>query len=86
MILVDAGPLVALFDPKDGEHLRCRDVLRGLEEPLRTTADHEIDLTDASLVTTVEALGTPTVFTIDRNDFATYRVRRGHRHYAFRIV
>jgi hypothetical protein len=26
------------------------------------------------------------VFTIDRDDFATYRVRRGHRHFTFQIV
>ena len=38
MILIDAGPLIALFDPKDRSHRRCRDALRRLEEPLYTTA------------------------------------------------
>ena len=37
MILVDTGPLIALFDPKDGQHQRCVKVLKSLREPLRTT-------------------------------------------------
>ena len=37
MILVDAGPLVALFDPKDGQHDRCAGILKTLREPLRTS-------------------------------------------------
>jgi predicted nucleic acid-binding protein len=37
MILVDTGPLVALFDPKDGQHQRCVRALKGLREPIRTT-------------------------------------------------
>lgn len=136
MILVDTGPLVALFDPKDGDHRQCRDVLKRLREPLRTTvpvlteafhilgpdsvganrlrdfvgrggvsvwffdeamltrafelmaqySDHPMDLADASLVTAAEALDTRMVFTVDRNDFATYRIRRGHRHDAFDVV
>ena len=49
-------------------------------------ADHPMDLADASLVAAAEALGTRKVFTIDRSDFETYRVRRGHRHHAMQIV
>ena len=49
-------------------------------------ADHPMDLADASLVTAAEALSTRRIFTIDRNDFSTYRVRRGHRNEAFEIV
>jgi predicted nucleic acid-binding protein len=136
MILVDTGPLVALFDPQDGQHGRCAKVLKGVREPLRTTvsvlteafhmlgpetygsdrlrdfiergglslwffddaaltrafelmeqyADHPMDLADASLVVAAEFLGTRKIFTIDRRDFASYRVRRGHRHYAFEVV
>jgi hypothetical protein len=136
VILVDTGPFVALFDPKDASHRRCREVLRSLRQPLVTTvpvlteafhmlapdsigadrlrdfivrggatvwffddatllrafelmeqyADHPMDLADASLVTAAEAIGTRQIFTIDREDFAVYRVRRGHRHQAMQIV
>jgi len=136
MILVDTGPLIALFDPKDAWHQRAARILKTIHEPMFTTtpvltetfhmlgpesvgstrlrefiekggmsvwffdrsrltrafelmeiyADHPMDLADASLVVAAEALATVKVFTIDRSDFATYRVRRGHRHYAMEIV
>ena len=37
MTLVDTGPLVALFDPKDAEHSRCVQTLKVLRGQLRTT-------------------------------------------------
>jgi uncharacterized protein len=37
MILVDTGPLVALFDPKDAQHERCKNVLKAIQESLITT-------------------------------------------------
>jgi predicted nucleic acid-binding protein len=136
MILVDTGPLVALFDHRDAAHERCTRVLKSLREPLKTTipvlteafymlgpasresdrlrdfierrglslwffdngsvtrafelmeryADHPMDLADASLVVAAESLGTRKVFTVDRRDFETYRVRRGHRNYPMEIV
>jgi hypothetical protein len=136
MILVDTGPLVALFDPQDAQHDRCVSTLKGIRGPIATTipvlteafhmlgpssigsdrlrefiedgglllwffdrtaltrafelmetyADHPMDLADASLVAAAEVLGTRQVFTIDRKDFETYRVRRGHRHHAMQIV
>lgn len=136
MILVDTGPFVALFDPKDGEHRRCREILRGLVDPLWTTvpvlteafhmlapgsqgasrlrefvlrgalsvwfmdaaalarafalmsryADHPMDLADASLVTAAETLGIGKIFTLDRDDFATYRVQRGHRYEGLEVI
>lgn len=136
MILIDTGPLVALFDPRDSLHGRCKTVLRNFQEPLSTTvpvltevfhllppdtlgavrlrefllrggvavwfldqaalersfalmeryADHPMDLADASLVAAAEALNTQRIFTIDRNDFSTYRLRRGHRNQAFEII
>ena len=136
MILVDTGPLVALFDPQDGQHDRCVATLKGIRGLIATTipvlteafhmlgpasigsdrlrefvekgglslwffdrtaltrafelmevyADHPMDLADASLVAAAESLGTRQVFTVDRKDFETYRVRRGHRHHAMQIV
>ena len=136
MILLDTGPVVALFDPKDASHPRCLGVLKTLREPLVTTvpvlteafhmlspdsrgadglrdfisrggatvwffdgkallrgfelmeqyADHPMDLADASLIVAAEALATTKVFTIDRQDFQTYRVRRGHRSARVEIV
>jgi predicted nucleic acid-binding protein len=136
VILVDTGPCVALFDPQDAQHTRCREALRMLREPLYTTvpvlteafhmlspgsygsdnlrdfigrgglslwfmgqedlrrtfelmeqyADHPMDLADASLIAAAEALRTRKIFTIDRSDFATYRIRRGHRYYNVEIV
>jgi hypothetical protein len=37
MILVDTGPLVALFDPQDAQHERCVKALKAIKEPLVTT-------------------------------------------------
>ena len=37
MILVDTGPLVALFDPRDEAHSRCRRSLHAIREPLIST-------------------------------------------------
>lgn len=136
MILADTGPLVALFDPADGDHERCRTILASIEEPLCTTvpvlteafhlltpgsigsqrlmdfitgqglsvwflddralvrafelmiryADHPMDLADASLVVVAERLKLRKIFTIDRNDFATYRIKQGHRHLTFEVL
>lgn len=136
MILVDSGPLVALFDPKDEHHSLCRKTLGSLRESLSTTlpvlteafhilepqsigsnrlrdfiarkgasiwyfdrtavlrafelmeihADRPMDLADASLIVAAEELKTCKVFTVDRDDFHTYRVRRGHRHLPVQIV
>lgn len=136
MILVDTGPLVALFDPKDGQHLRAAKTLGTLRERLCTTvpvlteafhmlqphsigsdrvrefiargalsvwfldrlsltrsfelmeqyADHPMDLADASVIAAAEALQTRKVFTLDRADFAAYRIRRGHRHQPVEVI
>jgi predicted nucleic acid-binding protein len=37
MILVDTGPLVALFDPKDHDHPRVVSMLKQITQPLVTT-------------------------------------------------
>jgi hypothetical protein len=49
-------------------------------------ADRPMDLADASLVALAETEQLKRIFTIDRNDFDTYRIRRGHRHYRFEVV
>jgi predicted nucleic acid-binding protein len=136
VILVDTGPFVALFDPRDREHARCRAVLASLDQALFTTipvlteafhllpaasrgaanlrtfiarggispwfmdrpslqralelmeqyADHPMDLADASLVVAAESLRVRTIFTLDLDDFSTYRVRRGRALQPFEIV
>jgi len=136
MILVDTGPLVALFDPADGDHTGCVHRLARIEEPMCTTipvlteafhllspgsigsqrlmdfvtghglhvgflddgaltrafelmvryADHPMDLADASLVVLAETLKLRRIFTIDRDDFTTYRIKRGHRHLSFELL
>jgi len=37
MILMDIGPLVALFAPKDKQHKHCQAVLKTLHEPFIST-------------------------------------------------
>lgn len=136
MILVDTGPLVALFDPKDEQHSRCRKTLSSIRESLSTTipvlteafhilepqsvgsgrlrdfiakkgaslwnfdraallrafelmetyADRAMDLADASIIVAAEQLKTLRVFTIDRNAFQVYRVRRGHRYHPLQVI
>jgi len=54
MILVDTGPFVALFDPQDAEHGRCKEVLRSLREELFTTTPV---LTEAFHLLTPNSIG-----------------------------
>ena len=124
MILIDAGPLVALVDADDQHHEKCVDCLKSLREPLVTVwpplvealyllgdiprgqeavwemlergavqllrldladvprmrelmikyADRPMDLADAALVRAAEREGIREVFTVDRSDFAVYRL------------
>lgn len=53
---------------------------------MRQYADHPMDLADASLVVAAEVLDTNRIFTIDRKDFAAYRIRRGHGLDTFDVV
>ena len=55
-------------------------------ELMEQYSDHPMDLADASLVAMAEAENVRKVFTIDRADFASYRIKRGHRHYAFELI
>ncbi len=136
MILVDTGPLVALFDAKDQDHGHCRRVLGTLDGELVTTtpvlteafhllrperhrasglmdfvrhggvgvlplddqslrrcfdlmiqyADLPMDFADASIVSAAEHSRTDKVFTLDRRDFTTYRIRRGYHQVPFTII
>jgi predicted nucleic acid-binding protein len=45
-----------------------------------------MDLADASLIVAAEVLRTSKVFTIDRQDFETYRIQRGHRYQRVEII
>lgn len=45
-----------------------------------------MDLTDASLVVLAETLKVRKIFTLDRDDFATYHIRQGHLHLPFEMV
>ena len=37
MILVDTGPFVTLFDPKEAQHDPCKAILKNIRSPLTTT-------------------------------------------------
>jgi uncharacterized protein len=49
-------------------------------------ADHPMDLADASVIAAAEVLQTRKVFTLDKADFAAYRIRRGHRHQPVDVI
>lgn len=55
-------------------------------ELMEKYADHPMDLADASLIVAAEELRTFKIFTVDRDDFATYRIRRGHRYYGVDVI
>ena len=124
MILVDAGPLVALVGADDQYHEQCVSALKSLQEPLETVwpslteamyplndlpaaqealwemlarkaleplplsfvdlprigellrkyADRPMDLADAPLIRIAEREGPRKIFTVDKTDFAVYRI------------
>lgn len=136
MILVDTGPLVALYNAADSEHRSCVAILKTLQEPLYSTlpvlteafhilepgsrnanllcqfiekkglkigymddirlqralelmqkyADNPMDFADASLLVIAEQLKIEKVFTLDRNDFNSYRIRSGHHYHKLKLI
>lgn len=124
MILVDAGPLVAIVDADDQFHNPCVRALQGIDEPMATLwpplteamhilndlpraqdaiwnmvergaiqllplnasdvprirelmrryASLPMDLADASLIAVAEREGIRRFFTVDRKEFAVYRL------------
>jgi predicted nucleic acid-binding protein len=54
MILVDTGPLIALFDPRDALHDRCKRTLETLRSQLLTTVPV---LTEAFHILSPESVG-----------------------------
>lgn len=55
-------------------------------ELMERYADHPMDLAGASLVVAAEVMKTRKVFTIDRKDFSSYRIKRGHRYHSFVVI
>jgi hypothetical protein len=51
-------------------------------ERMERYSNPPMDPADASLIAAVEVLGTRRIFTIERRDFSSHRVRRGHHHHA----
>lgn len=90
MILVDAGPLVALIDADDQHHGKCAAALKGIHEPLATVWPPFVEamylLSDLPLAQ--EALweildrGVVLLLPVDSNDFT--RIRKLMRKYANR--
>ncbi len=61
-------------------------MLRRTFELMIKYADQPMDMADASLVVAAENESLTKVFTIDRDVFATYRIRRGHRYVPFTMI
>jgi len=70
---------VGLWHFDDASHPRAFELMRRYN-------NLPMDLADASLVVAAEMLGTRRILTLDRKEFHTYRIRRGHRNLAFEIV
>ena len=75
--IVDGGIGIAFLDDQTAS--------RAFELMLQYR-DHPMDLAAASLAVAAETLGIRQIFTLDRGDFASYRVKHGHRHHPLEIL
>lgn len=78
MKFIDDGPLQVLF--------LDRPRLARAFEIMSQYADTPMDFADASLVCMAEQHAIRRIFTLDRNDFSTYRIKQGFQHVAFEFV
>ena len=85
MDFIAEGGLEVLF-LDEGALVRCFELMVQYADAPMDFADAPMDFADATLVAMAEALRLRKVFTVDRNDFATYRIKRGHRYVAFDIL
>ncbi|MBY0493818.1 MAG: hypothetical protein K2Y23_06350 [Cyanobacteria bacterium] len=69
--LADTGALLAYLDGTDSWHQACREAI--IEGLMRNYRDRPMDFADASLVHLAQRESLSTVFTIDHDDFETYR-------------
>lgn len=68
MVLIETGPFVALFDPQDHKHRRCKEILHAIRDSLFTTLP--VDPADASAIVEAKSLRTTKVFILDRLIFS----------------
>jgi len=136
-VIIDAGPLVALFDKQDADHQICQKILADVRGQLITSSavltevfhflkagsrswlgvqefvkqgnvsvvdldsirdftecfdlmakyqDNPMDFADATLVMLAGINNTKDVFTLDVNDFSSYRIRNGFNYIQFNIL
>ena len=78
MEFIVRGGLKVIFFNEDA-------LIRALELMVQY-ADAPMDFADASLITAAEMHSLQKIFTLDRGDLYTYRIRRGHRHVAFDFI
>jgi predicted nucleic acid-binding protein len=55
-------------------------------ELMQKYEDHPMDFADASIIVALEQLQITKVFTLDHNDFTTYRIKKGHRNCNVEII
>ena len=84
MILVDTGPLVALFDPADGWHARCAKTLQHIATPLYTSMPV---LTEAFHLLSPDSIGSDRLMEfIQAGGMSTWNFNEQHLARAFNLM